>query len=187
MRPTRRLAATCLALVAACTPAVAAEGTSTRYDFLAGTLWYVPTGTLPAVMLDPAAGTYTAIVDQTVWSIESYTAGYFHGIAAVLLKAGGRPIAPVQCMRMLGSVTPDGDVQVSFVPKADTDAEGATFGAGKLAFDGTRWRFTMQMGSGGASLVAHWSYMDRCATGQACASRLPGTGRPIEDLVSRCR
>lgn len=186
VRPVRLLAAV-LGLLAAVPLARAEAPFPQRYAFLAGSAWYVPRQTLPAVMLDPQAGTAAAIVDQTVWSIEGYRGGYFTGRAAVLLKRDGRPVAPIQCLRLVGSVTPEGSVLVSFVPADATTADGATTGVGRLERDGTRWRFLMQMATGSSSLVAHWSYMDACRAGESCRTRLPGTVRGLDAFLARCK
>lgn len=180
----RPLAAALLSITSALLPGPASA--ADPYAFLAGTKWYVPAATLPAVLFDPAAGTFAGVGDQTVWAIDGYQAGYFRGRAAVLLTQNGKPAAPVQCMRLLGSVAPGGSVHVSFVPVGDDTAANATTGTGRLALDGNRWRFLMQMASGTGKLVAHWSYMDQCRPGQPCQSRLPGTNVGLDALLARC-
>lgn len=154
------------------------------YAFLQGTRWYVPASTLPAVMLDPATGRTAPLVDQTVWAIDGYRDGYFTGRAVVLLKIG--PKQATQCMRLIGSVTPTGSVLVSFVDVGAADASGATTGTGRLELSARRWRFLMQMATGSSSLVAHWSWMDRCSAGEPCATRLPGTTLGLAEFLALC-
>jgi hypothetical protein len=179
-----RIALVALALATAALPASAQSRIADPHAFLAGTRWYVPTATLPAALFDPSTGVTSPVLDQTVWVIDDYRYGYFTGRAVVMLKAGSRETT--QCMRLVGSVAPTGSVLISFIDRDATTAAGATNGNGRLYQTGARWRFLMQMASGSTALVAHWSWMDQCKSGEACEGRLPGTTQSLAAFLARC-
>jgi|SRR6185312_10632757 len=132
---------------------------------LAGTYWYVPTAYLPALAASvtspiPAA---QAIVDQTVWHIETYQNGYVIGVSATNI-GGGWGYA-----MMIGSVAPNGAVKISFSTFGDENA----FAVGDGTFDGNA--FTMQMSSGSASLsITHWAQMMPIDSSMPEWNSLPG-------------
>jgi hypothetical protein len=60
-------------------------------------------------------------------------------------------------------------------------------GIGSLAEEAPqRWIFEMQMATGVVSVLAHWSYMYQCESGQACETRLPGTTQSLADFLAQC-
>jgi len=160
-----------------------------QYRFLQNSRWYVPTATLPAVELNLRTGNVRAVIDQTVWDIKRYTYGYFWGstIVRLMRPVTQDPIGDPVCLRMLGSVTPDGQVNITFINEDQTTAVGAVGGIGTLfrASDG-RWRFQMQMATGLTSVIAHSSYMDQCRAGQSCQARLPGTRLSLSQFLALC-
>ena len=179
-RLTRFCAAAALFLVS--TPAFA------QYGFLRGSKWYVPADTLPAVNMPLNANIVQPLSDQTVWEITGYSKGYFWGRSvAVFKRPNGNQLGPVACSRMLGSVTPSGRVHITFVPQGDTDTSGAVTGIGTFARVAQQgWTFEMQMATGAMSVLAHWSYMYQCNSGDACETRLPGTNQSLADFLAQC-
>jgi hypothetical protein len=75
---------------------------------LMDTFWYVTQENLQAVVTDLATQQHLLVSDQTVWRIEDYSKGTF-GKPSYKLQ-GGNPL----CLSMAGSITPEGDVQVTF-------------------------------------------------------------------------
>src|SRR5262245_4433048 len=75
-----------------------------------GTYWYVPAENLLAFRWDTSAPRAAIPVnDQTVWHIERYDGGYIFGPIVVNLAR-----LPRLCQYLIGSVTPDGRVYISF-------------------------------------------------------------------------
>jgi hypothetical protein len=183
----RRAAASATLVAAALSAALPAEaGPLKRYDFLAGSRWFVPPATLPALTFNPATGRSRMVSDQTVWRIDTYEAGYFTGKAVTVLSAPGLPAVPAECSDLVGSVTPDGSVLIAFIATSANRAEGAVQGRGELKVSGARPRFTMQMATGDSALVAHWSFMDVCRPGDACETRLPGSRLGVDAFLAQC-
>lgn len=180
-----RLAALLVGAAALSAPAGALE--VERYAFLKGTRWYVPSGTLPALLYTPATGTVTRLIDQTLWDITDYDKGYFGGRTVAVLRDAqtGERVGEPSCMRMIGSVTPEGTILISFLPVDAKTATSATTGFGKLDTRGEP-RFTMQMSTGTVALAAHWSYMVRCSPGQPCQTRLPGSRLGVSGFLALC-
>ncbi|MCC6712034.1 MAG: hypothetical protein IT344_01605 [Candidatus Dadabacteria bacterium] len=150
-----------------------------------GTYWYVPPLNLPAVMWntsDPA--NYSPVSDQTVWHIESYADGYFFGAVVAQFS-----ITPPACQYLIGSVTPDGNVFISFnsLQASSEDAVTLTTGTGKMALKDGEWTFLMQMASGSSSVqITHWAYMLECTPDEECWDNLPGVQRGVEEFLANC-
>lgn len=150
-----------------------------------GTYWYVPTPYLPAVKWDTSdPSAYIPIMDQTVWHIESYENGYFFGPVVAKLTA-----YPVTCQYAIGSVTPEGNVYISFNSLSNSPLGNPSVitGTGKMVQQGGAWTFNMQMASGSSSsMVTHWAYMYQCSPNQSCWNDLPGIAQSIPDLLAQC-
>jgi hypothetical protein len=153
--------------------------TSDRWAWLAGTYWYVPTETLPALQVVDIREQRSRIInDQTLWFIERYESGYLIGRAAISLD--GAEFSP---LTMVGSITPLGDVSVSFTSTDTvslslrdgvTTASLSTGGGRMIQRDGA-WAFLMQMTNGaGVGNVTHWSYMVRSTPEDDSWTNLPG-------------
>lgn len=168
-------------------PVAIASGTL-NYDFLRGTQWYVPEATLPAVQMNLQNHRMTALVDQTVWDITNSDHGYFWGRVVTVIRPWGSSASSgnPSCARMLGSVTPDGHVYITFVDSDQKTTLGAIRGIGTLTPNSGGWRFEMQMSTGTTGLVAHWSYMDQCKTRQACQTKLPGSNLSLSQFLAQC-
>ena len=88
---------------------------------------------------------------------------------------------------MIGSVTPDGSVNISFNSVQTMGSPSITTGAGQMVKERDAWTFNMQMASGSSSnQVAHWAFMDQCTVGQPCWSALPGVNQSIPELLAQC-
>jgi hypothetical protein len=127
--------------------------------WLTGTYWYVPTAYLPAMLAVTSGPRIVPVSDQTVWHFAGYFQGYIYGIAATNIGVGW------SYSLMVGSVTPDGSVKLSFSPLAsanpkDPTTQAITIGDGTLRRMGNRASFQMQMTSGTASVsLTHWASM----------------------------
>lgn len=129
-------------------------------EWLVGTYWYVPPENLLALRAvnadQPAIETLT---DQTVWRITNAENGYLAGISATNIGQGWT------YNLMVGSVSPDGAVKISFSPLGAASpgysgSDTMTIGDGSLFVDGDDVAFLMQMSSGNAGAsVTHWAYM----------------------------
>ena len=178
----------CLAAPVGRADAATPNADSDKYAFLAGSQWYVPQSTLPAIDMDLATGAVMPVLDQTVWDIAGYQDGYFWGrtVASFARRGQGPAGAQIACSRMLGSVTPDGQVYITFVSDTQKSAVGAVRGIGTLALKGQGGQFTMQMSTGTTSITAHWSYMNQCKMGQPCESKLPGSKLSLAQFLAQC-
>jgi hypothetical protein len=160
-----------------------------KYRFLKASKWFVPTETLPAAALNLKNGRVVPLIDQTVWDITKFRDGYFWGRTVAVFKnpTTGQPTGAPACSRMLGSVTPDGLVHITFIGDDQTTADTAVRGIGTLTGSNRRgWRFQMQMSTGSTTVVAHWSYMDQCKSGDACETQLPGSDLSLADFLAQC-
>ncbi|MEW6143439.1 MAG: hypothetical protein AB1598_00310 [Thermodesulfobacteriota bacterium] len=150
-----------------------------------GTYWYVPNANLPAVVWnasDPM--NYSPIPVQTVWHIEHYEDGYFFGTVVPQFGA-----FPPQCQYMIGSVTPNGSVYISFNSLTDPPAgsPSLTTGVGEMVLKGDEWTVNMQMSSGSSSIhITHWAYMLECTPDEECWTDLPGVHESLPDFLANC-
>lgn len=188
MRSSRRIVATLAAALGLATLAgspAPAEPERDRWQWLAGSYWYVPSQYLPAVRWDTSnPSAYSGLSDQTVWYIQSYDEGYFAGSVAVQFGGYSRT-----CQYLIGSVTPEGDVLISFTPLQAIPATDPTVtsGTGRMVRKQGRWAFSMQMSSGsGSTQVTHWAYMMRCKPSQPCWTNLPATSQSLGDFIAGC-
>jgi hypothetical protein len=159
------------------------------FQWLAGTYWYVPAASLPALQYDAAQNTLAWIVDQTVWHITGYRSGYFWGVCAVLVRdAGdeaptrGRGAQPTG-LALFGSITPEGRVQLTFVPDAALTSRSATTGIGRAIPQDGGVAMEMQMSTGSVDCTAHWAYMTQTAPGEPSWDTLPGVGLSVPEML----
>ena len=151
-------------------------------EWLADTYWYVPPENLLALRaVNTAEPAVLSLTDQTVWHITASESGYLTGISATNIGRGWN------YMLMVGSISPDGVVKISFSPLGaanpdDPTTQSMTIGDGTLMVDGEDYAFSMQMTSGTAqSSVTHWAYMLPVTQDDPEWSSLPGypdTGIP---------
>ncbi|HKV38874.1 MAG TPA: hypothetical protein VJX67_06650, partial [Blastocatellia bacterium] len=149
---------------------------------------------------------------QTVFHIEDYSKGYFWGKTAVRFvpigdspRAGGLS-APVLCFQLVGSVTPEGSLYLSFSSSSSPAGQGSstgspfptpstaasnsggnsTVGIGVMRFKAGEWRMELQMSSGAAQRVSHWAYMAQCKEGGECMHELPGVRCSLPEFLGEC-
>ena len=161
------------------------DSADTRLDWswLANTYWYVPPLDLPALQLDPEGNTLSWLVDQTVWHISGYKSGYFWGVtAAVTYNAGEEPASRIGHLTMLGTVLPNGQVQITFL--SDSRRGSLTIGFGQMVKIGEAWAFEMQMSTErGDDRLLHWAHMIQTHEGEASWDRLPGLDLSVPQML----
>lgn len=161
-----------------------------RWQWLNNTYWYVPDDYLPAIASNPAVQNPLSVSDQTVYYIEQYQAGYFWGITAVTYQAPqGSASQPATCLQIVGSVTPQGKLHLTFTPLASQDLSSEpTIGIGVMARKPRGWTMENQMSTVavGNLLLTHWAYMYQCKPQQPCFSSLPGVGVSLPEFLSPC-
>lgn len=158
------------------------------WNWLAGTYWYVPTPSLPAPVFSLEREGPLWLSDQTVWQITGSANGYLWGNTAVRLSpaAAGEGQQPPSAQLLTASVTPDGTVHMTFLPRDTADGAQPTVGLGRLRQDGGAWRFEMQMSVAPSptSLLLHWAFMLQCRPGDPAWQQLPGTGQSLPDFLA---
>lgn len=160
------------------------------WRWLQDTYWYVPPGGLPALQLDTDTRTLAWVVDQTVWHITGYRDGYVWGASATLLRSPGHeppkrgPGSRPACFTMLGSITPQGQVHLTFIPGASS--RSATTGVGEVVHHDGGPRFQMQMSSGSGTVTAHWASMAPVRPGDPSWDRLPGVEMSVPEMLEGC-
>jgi len=156
------------------------------WSWLKNSYWYVPEESLPAVetTFDPV--THQLISDQTVWHIEDFSGGYFWGKEVVKLSDNAQYL----CMQLVGSITPQGEIQMTFTftlpPVAPPALNLKVSGVGKMQLVRGEWQPEMQMTTGVSSLVTHWAFMKQCLPGEACNHALPGVQIPLHAFLGVC-
>jgi hypothetical protein len=196
----RDLAAALIAavVVPACSSAVAADemAATARWQWLAHTYWYVPKEYLLAIASSPGRKTPIPASDQTVYYISNFAGGYFWGTTAVSYSRSGRAAASdaVSCLQLVGSVTPEGKVHLTFSPLASNSAPSGnsssqpTVGIGTMTRQGYQWTMENQMSTvaAGDLLLTHWAYMHQCKPSEPCFAELPGVGISIPEFLGPC-
>lgn len=159
------------------------------WSWLANTYWYVPATYLPAQRFDSDSNTLTWQVDQTVWHLSGERHGYVWGVTSALLySAGGEvpsrgPGSNPSHFTLLGTVTPTGQVQLTFVPSGGQGA--ATLGFGQLVERADGWAFEMQMSTGHlGSQTLHWANMIETREGEPSWNQLPGLPYSVPEMLA---
>lgn len=143
-------------------------------------IWIVPCETLLAYK---TIGTISqAVNDQTVWSIDSYDNGYIFGTSYTSING-----VPSSKTKIIGSITPNGDVLFSFSSSATL-----TSGYGKFIDDkedNNKYKFIMQMNDlntikQGVIGLSHWSYMIKVTEGDPLYCHLPGSGKTVPEFIA---
>ena len=174
------LAATALALAMTCLPASAA--TVFDWRWLEGTTWYVPTSGLPAYVYSPSNNQLAPVQDQTVYTITGYRNGYFWGRTATKLGKSA-----VSCKSLVGSVTPEGSIYLTFTNYPVVDSAVTTIGMGNMVLKANQWTMANQMSTGSsAAQVGHWAYMLQSRPGSASWYSLPGVNMSVPDFMAPC-
>ncbi|MBL8263572.1 MAG: hypothetical protein JNM58_14200 [Xanthomonadaceae bacterium] len=149
-----------------------------------GTYWYVPQAGLPAYRWrtsDPAGA--QQVSDQTVWHIERVENGYVFGPVVAQLN-DEKP----QCQYLIGSITPEGQVYLTFNSTGGNGTPTLTTGVGAVVADLGGPAFQMQMATGSDTLqVTHWARMTQCREGEPCWTDLPGLqGTSVREFLGNC-
>ncbi len=161
-------------------PAVAE--TVTDWRWLEGTTWYVPTSGLPAYVYTPLTNTLISGPDQTVYTITGYRNGYFWGRTATSFNN-----EPATCKSLVGSVTPEGKVYLTFTNWPYTLGDIWTIGIGNMVKKNREWTMVNQMSTGGTvAQVGHWAYMLRTRQGQSSWNSLPGVNMSVPNFMQPC-
>lgn len=172
----------CIFLVALTSSAQQSSPSLNAWRFLNGSYWYVPEANLKAILTTPHSPP-VPITDQTVFFVEKYVDGYFWGVTAVqLTSVAPKPI----CFQLVGSVTPEGQVNLSFTP---TGSQGTrTQGFGSMRFHEGSWKMENQMSTGVTGEVTHWAYMTQCKMqdGRCMTDPLPGSTLTLGEFVQSC-
>ena len=167
------------------------ERADTRFDWswLADTYWYVPQPDLPALQLDPGSDVLSWQVDQTIWHISGYKSGYFWGVTAVLAYDAGEeppahgPRSRIGHLMLLGTVLPEGQVQITFLPAREGGSP--TLGFGQMVKTGEAWTFAMQMSTErGKNRLLHWANMVETRPGEASWDQLPGLDVSVPQMLA---
>jgi len=155
------------------------------WTFLAKSFWYVPPANLEAIFSSTSnGGTFIPITDQTVFYIQTYQGGYFWGRVATMLTIADQSSGP-NCFQLVGSVTPQGSVNLSFTPTGSSATP--TTGLGTMRFIRHQWTMENQMStSASGGTVTHWAYMVQCSNGEPCMENLPGTSLTISEMLAPC-
>lgn len=154
-----------------------------EWSRLADTYWCVPPVSLPALRLDVGANTLSWLADQTVWHVTGYREGYFWGVSATLMRGSdGGPVP----FTMVGSVTPEGAVYITFVRQGARSGGSATIGVGSVVPYQGEWSFEMQMSTGQGSVTSHWAHMVPVRPGDPAWDSLPGVGISVSEMLAGC-
>ena len=162
------------------------------WAWLENTYWYVRAENLPALQFDPDNQTLTWVVDQTVWHISGYREGYFWGVSATVVQQAGEPEPKLRgrphpvCFTMLGTITPEGRVHLTFLIDQAASAGSATIGIGCAVERQGNWSLEMQMSSGNRKRTAHWAYMTQTQPGDPSWESLPGVGISVAEMLQGC-
>lgn len=169
-------------------PAGAADPKPGRWSWTEGTIWYVPPAGFPAIISSPESNKVLTVYDQTVYSIDRYWKGYIWGYQRVQFwpKSEDQPVQPDSdptCARMVGSITPEGTLNVSFTP---LNGATRTTGVGFMEKRDGKWTMEMQMTTGSDDLqISHWAYMEYCDITKKCP--LPGIKGTAQSFLQACR
>lgn len=139
---------------------------SVMKKLLTNSIWIVPYDTLLAYQtINDVA---RPVDDQTVWIIDSYKDGYVFGTSYTTIDKN-----PVAKAKIMGSISPIGDVQFAF------QSNNITNGSGRFEKIDSEYKFIMQMNnintiSQGVIGLSHWSYMVKIDKCDYEYSHLPG-------------
>jgi hypothetical protein len=158
-----------------------------QWSWLQDTYWYVPPESLAALQFSPDENTLTWRTDQTVWHISAFRTGYFWGISAtVILPEGGNSepsnIKPV-CFSMIGSITPEGRIYITFVRCGSSSSRSSTTGIGHAVSQKNQWTMEMQMATGSTQTTIHWAYMAQVKPEDPSWKSLPGVGISVPQML----
>ncbi|WP_421695244.1 hypothetical protein [Aestuariivirga sp.] len=172
--------AAALAVFALSLPANA--DTVADWRWLNGTTWIVPTTGLPAYVYVPSSNVLTPVQDQTVYQITGYRNGYFWGRTSTKLGSGS-----ITCKSLVGSVTPEGKIYLTFTNYPFTEGTESTVGIGNMTRKLGQWTMANQMSTGTSSVqIGHWAYMVQSYPGTTSWASLPGANMSVPSFMQPC-
>jgi hypothetical protein len=156
--------------------------TVARWSWLVNTYWFVPVRNLPAVLYNSTTGTLQSVRDQTVYHIEAYRLGYFWGEAVTQLNSG----SPSEST-MVGSVTPQGRVLLTFTQTSKNSSPSITEGYGEMQRKSGQWTMENQMFTAPSETlqIGHWAYMVQTRPGMASWKSLPSVGESVPAFLNQ--
>ena len=166
----------------ASTQAPAVDGT--KWDWLANTTWIVKHDGLPAMVHVVASNVSIPVQDQTVYHIDRCVYGYFTGRAATQIGTGS-----VECSRLLGSVAPDGRLQLNFLTVQNGTIESQVSAGGDMLRVRNEWTMRNQMSSvaqDGGTVVLHWAHMYRVTPNDPEWHDLPFVHVSVPQFLGQC-
>lgn len=160
----------------------------TDWAWLKDTYWYVLVPDLPALQFDPDENNLSWLVDQTVWHITGYRNGYIWGVTSVMMYSAEEgmptrgPRSRPSHLSLLGTITPSGQVQLTFVPQGRLGS--VTTGFGQMVQRQGAWAFEMQMSTDRTgSRVLHWANMVQTREGEEAWDQLPGLAYSVPKML----
>jgi len=156
--------------------------TARRWAWLENTYWYVPARNLRAVVFDPSSNALAPVSDQTVYHITGYREGYFWGKCVTQLGSGS-----ASGSSLVGSVTPQGKILLSFTSNDSSSSPSVTLGYGVMQRKAGGWTMENQMFTSPDSSVqiGHWAYMVQTRPGLRSWRSLPGSGLSVPDFLNQ--
>lgn len=148
---------------------------------LQNTVWIVPPATL--LSYEYLNGDHIPVPDQTVWVINEVNQDYFFGDSYTALNG-----SPSSHRKIVGSITPKGDVYIAFYPLSDSTLDTDIInGIGTFKKHKGKYRFLMQMNSAQNSLtgLSHWSYMISVKPKNYFYQHLPGLGISVPEFINQ--
>jgi hypothetical protein len=160
----------------------AAFPTAKRWAWLADTYWYVPTANLPAILYNGTSGGSTLVSDQTVFHVAGYSKGYFWGEAVTQLGS-----TSASSSSMVGSVTPEGQVLLTFTLTSTNSSPSITQGIGKMTRRFGQWTMENQMFTSPTEKlqIGHWAYMVQTRPGMPSWESLPYVGVSVPTFLNQ--
>ena len=158
---------------------------SQDWSWIQGTTWYVKPQGLPSMLFKPATGEVIPTPDQTVYRIDSYSQGYFVGYSATKLG-----VTPVSCTKLMGSVTPEGALYLTFLTLDETGAIVSSVQApGQMRLVRGQWTMENQMSKpfGSNLFFQHWAYMYQVKPGDPAWNNLPYVNMSVPDFLGSCQ
>jgi hypothetical protein len=161
--------------------AIAVSPTVRRWSWLANTYWYVPPMNLPALLYNSSTGTLIPVTDQTVFHITGYREGYFWGKAVTQLGSSAASTST-----MIGSVTPEDQVLLTFTQTSTNSSPSITEGFGKMQRKFGQWTMENQMFTSPSETlqIGHWAYMLQTRPGMPSWNSLPSAGVSVPEFLS---
>jgi hypothetical protein len=155
--------------------------TARKWSWLANTYWYVPTTNLAAVLYNSSTGRLSPVSDQTVFHITGYREGYFWGDTVTQLGSSSPSSSS-----MLGSVTPQGKVLLTFTQTSTNGSLSITDGYGVMQRKHGQWTMENQMFTAPTETlqIGHWAYTVQTRPGKPSWNSLPGAGVSVPTFLS---